>query len=53
MVKLTKKRKEALSTIEANEKYQLADAVDVIKKISYTKFDASVDLDIRLGVARD
>ncbi|MCD4680694.1 MAG: 50S ribosomal protein L1 [Bacteroidales bacterium] len=50
MVKLTKKRKETLASFEKSEIYPLSDAVDIIKKISYTKFDASVDLDIRLGV---
>jgi len=50
MVKLTKKRKEALASFDKSEIYPLSDAVDIIKKISYTKFDASVDLDIRLGV---
>ncbi len=49
-MKLTKKRKEALAGFDNAETYPLADAVDVIKKVSYTKFDASIDLDIRLGV---
>lgn len=50
MVKLTKKRKEALTNYDKNDKYPLAEAVDIVKKISFTKFDASVDLDVRLGV---
>ena len=50
MVKLTKKRKEALAGFDKNDTYPLSDAVEIIKKISYTKFDASVDLDVRLGV---
>jgi len=50
MVKLTKKRKEALASFDTTEIYQLADAVDIIKKVSSAKFDASIDLDIRLGV---
>ena len=50
MVKLTKKRKESLANFDSTGVYPLADAVDIVKKISYTKFDASVDMDIRLGV---
>ncbi len=50
MVKITKKRKEALSKFDKKNKYYLSEAVDEVKKISYTNFDASVDLDIRLGV---
>ena len=50
MGKLTKKRKEALAKFDKNATYALADAVQVIKDITYTKFDSSVDVDIRLGV---
>lgn len=50
MGKLTKKRKEALAKFDKNAIYSLADAVKTVKDITYTKFDASVDLDIRLGV---
>lgn len=50
MGKLTKKQKEALSKFDANQAYSLEQAADVLKKISYTKFDASVDIDVRLGV---
>ena len=50
MVKLTKNRKEALAKFDKNETYPLTEAVDIVKKISYAKFDASVDLDVRLGV---
>ncbi len=50
MAKLTKNHKEALAKFDKNAVYSLSDAADVVKKISYTKFDASVDLDIRLGV---
>lgn len=50
MVKLTKKRKEAITAFEKNDKYPLSEAVDIIKKISTAKFDASVDVDVRLGV---
>jgi large subunit ribosomal protein L1 len=50
MGKLTKKQKEALSKFDANQAYSLEAAADVLKTISYTKFDASVDIDVRLGV---
>lgn len=50
MAKLTKKQKEAFAKFDKNQAYTLADAAEMIKKITYTKFDASVDLDIHLGV---
>ena len=50
MIKLTKKRKVALSKIDKNAVYSLADAAVLVKEISNTKFDSSVDIDVRLGV---
>lgn len=50
MGKLTKKRKEALAKFEKNASYALVDAVKTVKDITSTKFDASIDLDVRLGV---
>lgn len=50
MGKLTKNRKEALAKFDKNATYSLADAIQVVKKITFTKFDSSIDLDIRLGV---
>jgi large subunit ribosomal protein L1 len=50
MIKLTKKRKVALSKIDKNAVYSLADAAALVKEISNTKFDSSVDIDVRLGV---
>lgn len=50
MIKLTKKRKVALSKIDKNTVYSLADAAALVKEISNTKFDSSVDIDVRLGV---
>src|SRR6218665_273062 len=50
MAKLTKKRKEAMSKYDAAKAYSLKDAADVLKQISYTKFDSSVDVHVRLGV---
>jgi len=50
MTKLTKKRKVALSKYDKNTVYSLSDAASIIKDISSTKFNSSVDVDIRLGV---
>ena len=50
MAKLTKKIKEALSKYDAAQAYSLEKAAEILKEISYTKFDASVDIDVRLGV---
>jgi large subunit ribosomal protein L1 len=50
MAKLTKNRKLAIQKIEANKTYKLSEAATVLKEISTTKFDASIDLDVRLGV---
>ncbi|MBL1407942.1 MULTISPECIES: 50S ribosomal protein L1 [Sphingobacterium] len=50
MARLTKNQKAALSKIEAGKAYTLADATALVKEITMTKFDASVDIDVRLGV---
>jgi large subunit ribosomal protein L1 len=50
MAKLTKKQKEALSKYDQSQQYSLAEASSIVKDITFNKFDASVDLDIRLGV---
>lgn len=50
MAKLTKKRKEVLSKYDLDLSYTLQEASNIVKEITTTKFDASVDLDIRLGV---
>jgi large subunit ribosomal protein L1 len=50
MATLTKKRKTAVSKFDANKSYSVADASKIVKDITTTKFDASVDLAIRLGV---
>ena len=50
MAKITKKQKEALSKFDKTKPYGLNEAVEVVKGITYTNFDASVDLDVRLGV---
>lgn len=50
MSKLTKNQKLALEKIEADKSYTLKEASELVKEITTTKFDASVDIDIRLGV---
>ena len=50
MSKLTKNQKLALEKIEAGKTYTLAEAVQKVKEITFTKFDASLDIDVRLGV---
>ncbi|WP_339901529.1 50S ribosomal protein L1 [uncultured Cyclobacterium sp.] len=50
MAKLTKKKKEALSKYDPSQQYSLSEASSIVKDITTTKFDASIDLDIRLGV---
>ena len=50
MSKLTKKQKIAFSKIEPGKIYSLREASALVKEITDTKFDASVDVDVRLGV---
>jgi large subunit ribosomal protein L1 len=50
MAKVSKKRKEALAKFDLTEVRSLQDAAKVVKEITFTKFDASVDIDVRLGV---
>ena len=50
MAKVSKQRKEALAKFDKSKSYSLSEAVNIVKQITYTKFDASVDLNIRLGV---
>lgn len=50
MTKLTKNRKLALTKIDSTKIYSAEEAVKLVKEITTTKFDASVDIDIRLGV---
>ena len=50
MTKLTKNRKTALEKIEKDRFYTLKEASSLVKEITKTKFDASVDLDVRLGI---
>ena len=50
MGKLTKNQKLALAKIEAGKTYSLIEASSLVKEVTYTKFDASLDIDVRLGV---
>ena len=50
MSKLTKNQKIAQEKVEAGKVYTLAEAVNLVKEITFTKFDASLDVDVRLGV---
>jgi len=50
MAKISKKRKEALAKYDSTKSYALTDAAKIVKDITNTKFDSSVDLSIRLGV---
>lgn len=50
MARLTKKQKEARAKVDKNKLYSIEEASSLLKEITYTKFNASVDLAVRLGV---
>jgi len=50
MAKLTKKQKQALSKYDPAKQYSVSEASNIVKDINFATFDASIDLDIRLGV---
>ena len=50
MSRLTKNRKLALEKLDKEKLYTIREAADVVKQMTQTKFDASVDIDVRLGV---
>jgi len=50
MSKLTKNQKIAYAKVDAAKAYKLNEAAALLKEITFTKFDASVDIDVRLGV---
>jgi large subunit ribosomal protein L1 len=50
MARISKNRKAVLAKYNAEKEYSLEEASKVLKDITFTKFDSSVDLDIRLGV---
>jgi large subunit ribosomal protein L1 len=50
MAKLTKNQKKIFAVLDVNKEFSLTDAAEMLKKVSFTKFDSSVDIDVRLGV---
>ncbi len=50
MARLTKNMKEVLSKFDVEKQYNLDDAAKIVKDITFTKFDASIDIAVRLGV---
>ena len=50
MANLTKKRKAAVAKFDGTKLYDLAQAAQIVKQVSTTKFDATVDIAVRLGV---
>ena len=50
MTKISKKRKAALAKYDATKSYSLAEASKIVKDITSTKFDSSVEISVRLGV---
>ena len=50
MARIAKKRVEANKKVDSTRAYTLTDACNLVKEISSTKFDASVDVAVRLGV---
>jgi large subunit ribosomal protein L1 len=50
MANLTKNRKLALGKVEPAKQYKLSEATSLVKEVTTTKFDASVDIDVRLGI---
>jgi len=50
MARLTKNMKEALSKFDFEKQYNLDEAAKIVKDVTFTKFDSSVDISVRLGV---
>ena len=50
MAKLTKNQKAAVAKYDASKTYELSEACGLLKELTYTKFDASVELHVNLGV---
>ena len=50
MGKLTKNQKMVIAKYDAAKEYKLSEACEIVKEITYTKFDASVELSVNLGV---
>ncbi len=50
MSKLTKNQKAAIAKFDSKQQYKLSEACSIVKEVNYAKFDASVELSVRLGV---
>jgi large subunit ribosomal protein L1 len=50
MARLSKNRKAAFEIVDKSKQYKLVEAADMLKQISKTRFDASIDMDVRLGI---
>ncbi|MDX9907996.1 MAG: 50S ribosomal protein L1, partial [Mariniphaga sp.] len=50
MGRITKNKKASLEKLEKGKLYTIDEATELVKEITFTKFDASVDIDVRLGV---
>ena len=50
IMKISKNRKLALSKYDANKAYSVEEAAKIVKDITTTKFDSSIDISVRLGV---
>jgi len=50
MTKITKNRKAALEKIGEGKQYKLSEAASLLKEVTNTKFDSSIDIDVRLGI---
>jgi len=50
MGRITKNKKASLEKLEIGKAYSIEEAAELVKEITYTKFDASIDIDVRLGV---
>ena len=50
MAKISKNRKRVAAKVDSNKHYSVAEASQLVKDVTFTKFDSAVDLDIRLGV---
>ena len=50
MGRITKNKKASLEKLEKEKIYSIAEAAELVKEITFTKFDASIDIDVRLGV---
>lgn len=50
MAKISKRRKAAVEKVDAEKQYELVEAMGLVKEVNQTKFDASVDVHVRLGI---